>query len=238
MSQHGKYLDELKHLIITPWSSRQTNLSQRQNCSPWRPRLSVPLCWPGIPKTPLRSLWAIRNALGWEISRWHPLHPFWSTFQGQSIRSYCLQRESRRWTVGREDGTRATLPAPGKCQIHPEATRRGPRLSVNYDLLLSHWPLQCYRKLAISGKRPVLHRGNRPVLCTANNVCPFHSKPSPGIVPHGPYREVESHITPVQLGTRIRFASFPERWGKETLLFPWWVTLRARNLSIKKAFVG
>lgn len=74
--------------------------------------------------------------------------------------------------------------ARGKCHIHPEATKQGDGPQGSVNLLSAHGALHGYRKLTICGKRPVLHRRNRPALCVAKDACPFNPKPSLDIVTH------------------------------------------------------
>lgn len=126
--QHRQCLDEVFHNhSLNPVKSNRSPPHHRTR--PQRPRLSVSFfgftaIWEGSGR--------IRAALGWEISRWHRLHPLWSR---QNIRHSCLRREkaegwNRRWRVGsflpQEETARFTL------QL--EAEERPP-LPVNYDLL-------------------------------------------------------------------------------------------------------
>lgn len=96
--------------------------------SPQRPRLSISFfgftaIWEGLGR--------IRAALGWEISRWHRLHPLWSR---QNIRSSCLRREKaegwkERWQVG------SSLPQEETARFTPQLEAEELPLPVNYDLL-------------------------------------------------------------------------------------------------------
>lgn len=109
--------------------------------SPQRPRLSVSFfgftaIWEGSGR--------IRAALGWEISRWHRLHPLWSR---QNIRSSCLRKEKAEgWNGGWGVGSSLPQEETARFTLQLETEERPPLL-VNHDLLTAYGPLRCCRRL-------------------------------------------------------------------------------------------